>query len=190
MGVLNRRAIAALLLAAITAACAGPTDGEATSTAAPLTPSVTVAPEPMRTVPLGEAVRGSPAGLPGAELTLTLEAVDVMETCPGRSEPVQTPERGYFVILEVTATLTSPDETAVAPLGAENFALRDSEGRAQAISSTDASWACFEDAELLPPFVDTSAPVSGKVVLDSRTAEGYVTYRTEELWKWSWSFSN
>jgi len=193
MGFLNLRTVAALLLVAGTAACTGKvdrgeTDGGATAPATPRTSTLTVAPEPMRTVPIGEAVRVSPVGKPGSELMLTLDEVDVVDACPGRAEPAQTPQQGYFVILEVTATLSSPDGSAVAPLGAENFALRDSQGLVQAISSTDASWACFEESELLPPFADTGGPVRGKVVLDSRTAEGYVTYRTDESWNWSWRF--
>ncbi len=184
MGLLSRRALAAFLLAASVVSCSDSTDG--TSSPGGLTP--TASREPTRIVPLGEAVRVSLAEA-RADLVLTLDAVEIAGTCPGRAAPVQSPQLGYFVILEVSASVQSPDRDLVVPLGAENFVLRDKEGREQAVTSTDASWACFEDAELLPPFVDTGGPVRGKVVLDSRTAEGFVTYRSAEPpWSWSWPF--
>lgn len=119
-------------------------------------------------------------------LELVLEDVEVATTCPGRAAPTQAPAFGYFVILQVTAAFSG--DGSYAPTSAEMYSLATSEGASQAVSTTDASWACFEDDELLPPFVDDGDTVTGRVVLDSRTDHGRVTYGPLEESDWFWSF--
>lgn len=119
-------------------------------------------------------------------LELVLEDVEVATTCPGRATPTQAPAFGHFVILHVTAAFSG--DGSYAPISAEMFSLATSEGAGQVVSSTDASWACLEDDELLPPFVDEGDSVTGRIVLDSRTDHGRVTYGPLEDSDWFWSF--
>lgn len=124
--------------------------------------------------------------LGGGTLELVLEDVEVATTCPGRAAPTQVPALGYFVILHVTALLKGGH--SYAPISAEAFSLSTSEGASQAVSSTEASWACFEDDELLPPFVDVGESVTGRLVLDSRTDHGRVAYGPPGEGDWFWRF--
>ena len=59
---------------------------------------------------------------------------------------------------------------AYAGLGAERFLIVGPDGAMQEVTATDASWACFEDIELLPAFIDVGETASGnRSVLDSRS---------------------
>lgn len=183
---------AALLgaVVAVLASCASPDDGSpvmgspdsGTPPWTSPTPSATTthAAEP---VAMGQPVE---VMFEDGTLELVLEDVEVAETCPGRAAPTQAPAFGHFVILQVTAAFSGDD--SYAPISAEIFSLATKEGASQIVSSTDASWACFEDDELLPPFVDDGASVTGRVVLDSRTEHGRITYGTTEDSDWFWSF--
>lgn len=128
-----------------------------------------------------------------ATLTLTVEDVSVVPTCPGRAAPVQKPSLGHFVVLDVTAALerVGPDSSGGRPyagLGAERFGLVAPDGTTQDVTSTEASWACFEPSELLPPFVDAGESVSGLVVLDSVSDHGAVTFAAGSEAGWEWEF--
>ncbi|WP_418607689.1 hypothetical protein [Georgenia sp. SUBG003] len=143
------------------------------------------------------------AGAGGAVLSLTVGSLEATASCTARgvqAEPVET-----FVILDVTASLTTPDAAAApggqAPpveagtpgdvytaLTPDIFGITAPDGRAQKIVATDASWACLDDAALLPPFVDLGETVSGKVVLDSASTHGTVVYAPEGTTGWKWEF--
>lgn len=131
------------------------------------------------------------------DLLLVLDSVDVLASCPSRGAPTQEPQFEHFLVLEVTAALSSPtagsDDGAAsspsyAPLGAEMFRVRSPDGEYQPITSTEESWACFENAELLPAFVDAGETVSGKVVLDVATRHGSVSYAPHVPSDWHWAF--
>lgn len=154
------------------------------------TASSTAQPSPARNdlVPLGDTVSiPVEAGTGTGTLHLTVSAIEMTDSCPGRAGPTQQPEFRHFVVLDVTARFEADD--GYLPLGADSFRLASPEGRVQAISTTDASWACFPDAELLPPFVDAGDEVSGRIVLDSLTAHGSVGFaRPGEDPQWWWNF--
>lgn len=148
------------------------------------------------------ATVGDPVEAPVGEgspilLSLTVDEVRVLQSCSGRAEPTQRPDFGQFVVLEVTAVLQAsgtepsdlpPDARTYAGLGAERFRIFDTEGAVQEITSTDASWACFEDSELLPAFVDVGQTVSGYVVLDSASPHGAVVFSPDDAAGWEWAF--
>jgi hypothetical protein len=130
-------------------------------------------------------------------LSLTVDDIQVLESCPSRAAPTQSPTLGHFVVLAVTATLRAPetaledlppDEQTYAGLGAERFRIFDPAGTVQETTSTDASWACFEDSELLPAFVDVGQTVSGNVVLDSQSPHGTVVFSHDDSAGWEWTF--
>lgn len=156
-----------LLLAGCSSATPPPT-GE--TPAGPATTSST-APQ-ARPVALGEPVKlGDDAGA----LTLTVAQVSVLDSCPGRAVPTQEPELGHFVVLEVTAVAAEgSDEPVPLPPGA--FQLADAGGTPQQVSTTEASWSCFEDADLMPAFVPPGEPVRGKLVLDAEAPHGQIRY--------------
>jgi len=160
------------------------------SSTAPSTASSTAQPPPDGSgeVPLGDTLSiPVEAGTGTGTLNLTVVAIEVTDTCPGRAAPTQQPEFRHFVILEVTAQFDGSE--GYLPLGADLFRVASPEGAVQAISTTDASWACFPDAELLPPFVDAGDEVSGRIVLDSLTAHGSVGFaRPGEDPQWWWDF--
>jgi hypothetical protein len=146
----------------------------------------------------GEQVWAPVGGESGHTLILTVRSVTVEQTCPGRGRPTESPSFGVFVVLDVTATLEGEDgevQTAtpgepsvVVPLGAETFRVVAPDGTVQEISSTEASWACYDRADLAPPFVAPGEVATGKVVLDSATGHGTVVYRLGEGPGWAWSF--
>lgn len=158
-----------------------------TSSTGPTSPS---APTP---TPTATAVRPGEAvdvAVDDGTLRLVLASVDVVPSCPGRGVPTQVPAFAHFVVLEVRAFLDPDDATgsAYAPLGAETFRITSPDGELQAFSNTEASWECYQDEELLPPFVDAGVEVSGKVVLDSMTEHGTVAYAPGLPAGWHWSF--
>lgn len=183
-----RSVLAGAIAVAALAACAT-TPGTGSSSTAPGTPDTATAtqtPAP-RQVAVGEPIRVQLDE--GGSLVLVLEAIATAADCPGRGVPVQLPSQAFFVVLDLTASFepdgSLPADRQFAPTGAEVFRITGPDGVVQAISSTDASWACFEDPELLPPFMDSTNEVEGKVVLDSRTDHGTVTYGGSTGWYWS-----
>lgn len=132
---------------------------------------------------MGDEVR-IPIGDSGGTLVLVLEAITTAQECPGRAAARQVPSQSVFVVLDLRAAVEGSPEAPFAPTGAEMFRVSGPDGLVQAISSTEESWACFEDADLLPPFVDAGSTASGKVVLDSRTDHGAVTYGATAAWSW------
>lgn len=192
---LGRAAVAALLIGGLAAGCTSsggrPQPGaSATSPAGGLELSV----RGNVLAPVGREV--GPIAAPSGNLRLTVDSIAVMESCPGRGTPTQEPVFGHFVVLEVTASRAAPEDEAAAGadepgyvgLGAERFRIAGPDGTVQEITSTQASWACFEDAELLPAFVDVGRTASGKVVLDSASEHGSVVFSQESSPGWEWSF--
>lgn len=180
----------ALAVALLAAGCdAAPTEAPPPATTMATTPSTpsstTTSPPGVRAVvPLGEAVS---VPMEAGTLLLTVTAIDLTDTCPGRAAPTQQPEYRHFVVLDVTARFDGTEGHL--PLGADLFRVASPEGTVQAISTTDASWACFPDGELLPPFVDAGEEVSGRIVLDSLTAHGSVGFaRPSGDPQWWWDF--
>ncbi|MCK6211791.1 hypothetical protein KZX45_14675 [Georgenia sp. EYE_87] len=139
----------------------------------------------------GTTVRHS-TDIAGAELEMTVAGVEVLESCPGRGLEVE-PRLGQFVVLDVRASLVGPDggapgADAFAALTPDVFGIAAPDGRVQEIVVTEGAWGCYEDAELLPPFVDPGETVRGKVVLDSATEHGWVIYAPEPTTGWEWKF--
>ena len=130
----------------------------------------------------------------GTTLALTVRDIRVVDTCPGRGQPVQSPTLGQFVVIDVAAELVAEggEDPAQVPsyagLGAERFGIVDPDGVAQEVSVTDASWACFEDEEILAAFVEAGQGVSGLVALDSRTDHGTILFIPGEGIGWEWDF--
>lgn len=180
------RAVAATLAIVALAGCSDTTVPSNPTTAGPSDVATVI-----RT---GEQVD---VAIDGGTLGLVLDSVDLVSSCPGRGVPTQEPSLGHFLVLELTATLARGAEIAngtqtpgelYAPLGAEMFRVAAPDGTLQPISSTTESWECFEDAELLPAFVDEGDTVSGKLVLDVVTEHGQVSYAPRVAADWYWEF--
>jgi hypothetical protein len=168
------------------------------------TPATTATPGGTSSATAGPASRGHEVVEPGtsvthetgrgAELQLIIGSVEVLSTCPGRGVEVE-PRLGQFVVLDVTASLTGvqgagtsdPDDAFVA-LTPDDFGIAAPDGRVQEIVVTEEAWACYEDPDLLPPFLDPGQTVSGKVVLESATEHGWVSYVPEGSSGWEWEF--
>jgi hypothetical protein len=137
----------------------------------------------------GTTVRHS-TDIPAADLELTVDALEVLRSCPGRGVEVE-PRLGQFVVLDVTVSLVGPEvgtSDAFAALTPDVFRIAAPDGRVQEIVVTEQAWGCYEDAELLPPFVDPGETVSGKVVLESATEHGWLIYAPEKATGWEWKF--
>lgn len=137
---------------------------------------------------------GEPAGLTLADsdtayFEITVKDVAVVTDCPARGVDVA-PEHGYFVVVDVTATM-SADVAALVPGEADPFmpvtADAFSIGGTDVPTLTDASWACFEAEELAPPFVGSGETVDGLVVLDSPIPAGTLVYAPAGA-GWEWQF--
>jgi len=180
-----------------------PSPSELSTTAEPTAvPSAGGAPG-ATVVPPGTTVQHEVVDAGGAVLSLTVRSLEATSSCPARGVEVTPIET--FVILDVTATLTTPHGTGTpggehpsgktgtpgdvyAALTPDLFRITAPDGRTQQIVATDGSWACLEDDDLLPPFVDLGEAASGKVVLDSASAHGSVVYAPEDAAGWAWEF--
>jgi hypothetical protein len=141
---------------------------------------------------------GEPAGLATADgevfFQMSVDAAQLAATCPGRGVDVS-PANGHFLVLDVTVTLSAdaatsadPGQDVYMPLVAETFDVVGPGGALQETTVTDASWACFENDELLPPFLEPGQTASGKVVLDSANDSGVVVYAPDGAAGWEWEF--
>jgi hypothetical protein len=143
---------------------------------------------------IGETAGLSAAGSSSTLFALTVLGVDVARTCPGRGvDPV--PEHGHFVTVDVSAHMAaemahevSPGTDAFLPLVPEAFRIVGPDGTVQDSVATASVWACFDDDELAPPFVEPGDVVTGKIVLDSRTRSGTVVYDPDGTGGWEWPF--
>lgn len=165
--------------AAVLAGCTSATGPTAAPSSDPSTAAV---------VHSGETVE---VDVDGGTLQLVLDSAEVLTSCPGRGIPTQVPFFDYFLVLDLQATLITDPATpgaSYAPLGAEMFRVRATDGSFQPIISTEASWECLESAQLLPAFVDNGETVSGKVVLDVATEHGSVSYEALVPVDWHWTF--
>ena len=143
---------------------------------------------------------GEPGGLTdaadgGVIFEISVDSVTVSTTCPGRGVDVA-PVNGHFLVLDVAASLSADaadgaaaGEDVFMPLVAEAFDVVAPGGTLQETTVTDASWACFDDGELLPPFLEPGGSVSGKVVLDSASDSGVVVYAPDGEAGWEWEFA-
>jgi hypothetical protein len=181
--VLRWAGVAVVAAAPVLTGCSSePTSPPTSAAADPATTATGAAAE--RPVALGESV--SLTLEDGGSLTLTVEEISVLESCPGRATPIQEPELGHFVVLEVAAVAEAGAPETV-PLQAGAFQLADETGAPQRVSTTDASWSCFDDADLVPAFVPPGEPVHGKIVLDSASPHGSVLYPLgEETLTWEY----
>jgi len=140
---------------------------------------------------LGERAGLTAAGENRAFFEITVEAVSVLDSCPGRGVDVP-PEYGRFIVLDVEASMAADLPAGVPsdrfmPLGADAFTVADPAGRVHAATLTPASWGCFPADELAAPFVGAGETTRGKVVLDSPIGAGVVVYAPGGT-GWEWEF--
>jgi hypothetical protein len=176
-----------LVLVLTVAACGGPMrDGSPVTEARA---GASAGPTPNAVAAIGEEV-GVRLG-DGLTLYLTIEALTPAAACRARVAPTQTPSGDVFLVLDVTARLAADaprSDGSFAPLAAEQFRIVRPDGSVQVVTSTEASWACFEDDELLPPFLDAGDIRRGKVVLDSSTPHGLLVFAPGGAPGWEWAF--
>lgn len=143
---------------------------------------------------LGEPGGLTVAGAETAYFEITVLDVAVVTACPGRGVALP-PANGYFVVLDVTASMRSDIDEVVdggadlfMPLAADAFRVLAPDGSATGQTLTDASWSCYSDAELAPPFVGPGETATGKVVLDSAAGRGTLVYAPGGAAGWEWAF--
>lgn len=171
---------------------ASPTPPDDVATVAPAETGVTaieVAPSGHLRKDLGEPAGLTLAGSDTVYFEITVNDAAVVTDCPARGVDVA-PDHGYFVVVDVTATM-SADIAALVPGDADPFmpvtADAFSIGGTELPTLTDASWACFEAEELAPPFVGAGETVDGFVVLDSPVPAGTLVYAPAGT-GWEWQF--
>ncbi len=140
---------------------------------------------------LGEPAGLAPEGSRSASFQITLDSIEVLTGCPGRGVTLA-PENGYFVVIDLAASVDfDVVETTGAdvfmPLVADSFGVLGPDGAPQA-APTEASWGCYEDDQLAPPFVGAGESAAGKVVLDSAVPAGTLVYTPGGSTGWEWSF--
>jgi len=142
---------------------------------------------------LGEPAGLTLAGSERAFFEITIRSIAVTTSCPGRGVSVA-PMNGYFVVIDVAASM--PDDAPAAalsdadlfmPLAADAFHVVGPDGSERTDTLTEASWACFPDEELAPPFVGAGEVAEGKVVLDSAVNRGTLVYAPAGP-GWEWAF--
>lgn len=145
-------------------------------------------------VSVGEVIDVPVGDDDGLTLRLSVQTTTVLSECPGRADPRQLPENGHFLVLDLTAELTSDvsatgDPLGYAVLGPQDFSVVAPDGSVDDFTSTKASWACYEDADLMPPFLDVGDTATGKIVLDVASDRGVLVYRPGVGNGWEWNFS-
>lgn len=129
--------------------------------------------------------------------TLDVESVSAQETCPARvGEKSLTSTNGTFLYVKVTAALDEQihqsvpgsNEEMFLPLVAEAFSVTGADGTVHEAVSSETSWGCLSEDELLPAMVNPGQTQHGIVVLDSPVTEGTVTYDPDHTGGWSWAF--
>lgn len=143
---------------------------------------------------LGEPGGLTVAGADTAYFEIAVVDMAVVTSCPGRGVALP-PANGYFVVLDVTASMRADIGDVIdggadlfMPLGADAFRVIAPDGTETGRTLTDASWACYQDADLAPPFVGAGELASGKVVLDSATDRGTLVYAPGGGAGWEWAF--
>ena len=124
-----------------------------------------------------------------AKFTITAITVDAQCT----EEYAMKPENGHILALDVTME-TTPE---LADVSGASFALNSFDFKSinpdGSTSNADlgsvATFGCFKDAETLPSDMGPGETATGKVVLDSETAEGTLIYKPilfDEGYEWSY----
>lgn len=141
---------------------------------------------------------GEPAGLTieGSDTSyfeVVVEDVSVRTSCPGRGVHTA-PLRGYFVVVELSSTMNADvsqlpggGSEVFMPLVAEAFQIIGPQGQEVPPGPTDASWACFENADLAAPFIGPGESTAGLLVLDSPFESGTLAYEPAGP-GWQWEF--
>lgn len=142
---------------------------------------------------LDEAAGLTIDGSDTAYFEVVVEDVSVRTSCPGRGVRVA-PLRGYFVVIELSSTmdanvsrLPGGGADVFMPLVAEAFHIIGPEGQEVPPGPTEASWACFENADLAAPFVGPGESTAGLLVLDSPFESGTLAYEPAGP-GWQWEF--
>ncbi|PFG19912.1 hypothetical protein [Serinibacter salmoneus] len=135
------------------------------------------------------------SGAGSAAFQITLHEATAVASCPGRLGSDITPESGAFLVLDVSAEMDAEIEGSLAdvatadillPLGADAFVPYDPEGAPMADSASASAWSCYEDSDLLPPFIGPGESYRGLVVLDALDAAS-VAYQPGGAEGWEWS---
>lgn len=195
--------VAALALASLAIAACSP--GEPTPEAtAPGVQAATVEPSPSASSTENRSKRGNlvkevgePALIvfPGQEsepiVNFVVKDIMVDPACP--RDIAQPPEIGHFVVLEIEA------ETGAQPIFEEAFGGQkyqfnpnwwkfvDAKGTTANSTTSQATYACLEEAEYLPMEIGSMERVTGKLVLDIPTTEGTLIFDdplSGATWEW------
>lgn len=144
---------------------------------------------------LGEAGKLTVEGETQPTFEVTVHSVSVQQDCTlrGFGETI-TPENGTFLLLDVSATLTSKadsmvdEEWAIMPLDSSAFGA--AAGQNQDVSyglDTTAAFSCELDNPL-DIAVGAGTTVRGQVMLDSPYGSGQVVYDPERTGGWTWAY--
>ncbi len=129
--------------------------------------------------------------------TVEVESVTAHETCPARvGDRELTSLNGAFLYVGVRAELRETVEQSVdaapeelfLPLVTEAFTVTGPDGTVHDVVSSEMSWGCLTDDELLPPVINPGQTLEGIVVLDAPVTEGTVNYDPDRTGGWSWAF--
>lgn len=173
-------------------ACAAP----ATAPTPVQPPAASASPAPAGALPKASGEAGALVDkTTGAEtFTIQVNEIETATECEARSAGFTlAPERGTFLILDVTATLAAGanpagTEEAFMPLAAEAFSVVPQSGSTEDDVTSASAWGCLTETDLAPAVVNPGETVTGKIVLDTRVTSGTVIYDPDGSGGWSWPF--
>ncbi|MBB5791766.1 hypothetical protein [Jiangella mangrovi] len=122
----------------------------------------------------------------------TVDAIEVSAECT--EDYADVPQNGHFIVITITATVLPgfADPSAgisSMPFGPGEFGLVDANGITVNDPAPINTYGCLAESELIPDEVGEGETATGKVVLDSPTEHGVLTYQPwftggSEGWEW------
>lgn len=149
---------------------------------------------------LGEEGKLTAEGAKKPTFSITVKNVEVKKSCTIRGfETTVTPDNGYFLVIDVEASLAQSANAAVQakeafmPLDASSFGVSTGSGSQIMYNlNTEKAYGC-EVHSPLDIAVGAGDTIAGQVVLDSTTSTGELVYNPLDTQQkrsggWTWSF--
>jgi hypothetical protein len=144
---------------------------------------------------------GEPAGITNKlkagkeELTFTLNSLSMMDVCEknyGSFTDSTKPERGHFLILDMSVTTAADLDPMVGGfvLNPNSFSTIGPDGVTETELATMATYSCFSEERFPTEGFKSSQKYAGKIVLDTKNKSGVLIYTlggSEGGWEWAYA---
>ncbi|WP_086826715.1 hypothetical protein [Allokutzneria sp. NRRL B-24872] len=134
---------------------------------------------------------GGTGSIDSSQVKFTLDAIQVDAKCSAKY--ASRSENGHLVVLSWTIQTSADMEPAMGGMfNPHSFAVVGQDGLTEANVATAATYSCLKDSEQLPVGdLAAGSKYVGKLVLDTRSTSGVITFRPTGLdtsGGWEWPF--